>query len=499
MKKILLLIVIIMSSIALFGNWIDVERVFPSEIPTNAFGYSVSVSGDYAVIGTYNDDTNNGFGSAYIFQKVGDSWIEQEKLIPTDGATDASFGQSVSISGDFVVIGAHKDDDNGSESGSAYVFHRVGTNWVEQVKLTAFDGNEDDRFGYTVSINGDNIVVGAVHDSDIDFFSGSAYIFQRYDTLWLNIQKISASDVLPFERFGQSVSISGNYIVVGKPGDDVNGGGSGSAYIFQKVGDLWYEQTKIIPSDGTQGDAFGTSVSISESDILIGALGVGVYSPSDYRGAAYIFQRSGSIWIEQEKIIPSYSSYNSRFGHSVSISGDYAVIGAPWDDVYGNQSGSSFIFNRSGNYWTEEIKLIPSDGATLNEFGRSVSISENNVIIGSPDWYITDGFGSAYIFQNSVGIEDEQLQITNYKLRNSPNPFNPQTTISFSFNTELTENTEIQIFNVKGQLVDNLPLTLSGVEGSVTWNADKFSSGVYFYKLVNDNKTLVTKKMLLMK
>ncbi|MDP7032835.1 MAG: FG-GAP repeat protein, partial [Gemmatimonadota bacterium] len=159
------------------------------------FGFSVSISGDTAVIGAAWDDDNGSYsGSAYIFRFDGKQWIQEAKLLAADGAADDHFGFSVSISGDTAVIGAYYDDDNGTASGSAYIFHFDGTQWIQEAKLLAADGDEGDWFGSSVSISGDTAVIGARSDDDNGSYSGSAYIFHFDGTQWIQEAKLLAAD-----------------------------------------------------------------------------------------------------------------------------------------------------------------------------------------------------------------------------------------------------------------------------------------------------------------
>ncbi len=215
------------------------------------FGISVSISGDYAVVGAdYDDDNGNRSGSAYVFKRSGASWAQEAKILPSDGAKDDSFGLSVSISGDYAVVGARHDDDNGSSSGSAYAFKRTGTTWDQEAHLLASDGASSDFFGSSVSISGDYVVVGAFQNNDNGFYSGSAYVFKRNGTTWDQEAKLLPSDGAELDGFGISVSISSDYAVVGAWGNDDNGSKSGSAYVFKRNGTIWAQEAKLLPSDG---------------------------------------------------------------------------------------------------------------------------------------------------------------------------------------------------------------------------------------------------------
>ncbi|MCH8304485.1 MAG: T9SS type A sorting domain-containing protein [Candidatus Marinimicrobia bacterium] len=364
----------------------------------DAFGYSVSISGDYAVVGAFlDDDSGSSSGSAYIFKRVGESWAQEAKLLPADGAASDKFGRSVSISGDYAVVGAFFDSDNGIASGSAYVFKRTGASWAQEAKLLPSDGATSDVFGISVSISGDYAVVGASGDDDNGSASGSAYVFKRSGTSWAQETKLLPSDAAAGDFFGKSVSISGDYAVVGAQENDDNGTNSGSAYVFKRAGASWAQETKLLPSDGATIDVFGISVSISGDYAVVGA-----HRDSDngsFSGSAYVFKRTDVTWTQEAKLLPSDGAADDQFGISVSISGDYAVVGAQENDDNGSNSGSAYLFKRSDTIWTQEAKLLASDGAAADEFGRSVSISGDYAVVGA--WRDNDNgtdAGSAYLY-----------------------------------------------------------------------------------------------------
>ena len=200
-------------------------------------GGTISISADKAIVGAFLDnDKGNNSGSAYIFEKISGIWTEVAKLTASDGVADDEFGVSVSISGDNAIVGADRDDDAGTGSGSAYMFEKVSGIWTQVAKLTASDGAFGDAFGGSVSISGDKAVVGARGDDDNGIASGSAYIFQKVFGIWTEVTKLTASDGAPSDFFGQPVSISGDQAIAGSASDDnENGSLAGSAYIFEFV------------------------------------------------------------------------------------------------------------------------------------------------------------------------------------------------------------------------------------------------------------------------
>ncbi|MBI4661195.1 MAG: tandem-95 repeat protein [Verrucomicrobia bacterium] len=322
--------------------------------------------------------------------------VQQAKLLPSDGASNDSFGDSVAISGDTVIIGASWDDvGSNPDQGSAYVFTRSGTTWIQQAKLTASDGASTfffgvvltgDHFGESVSIAGDTVVVGALyHDAGGSFDQGSAYVFTRSGTTWTQQAKLTASDGLSNDRFGRSVSISGETVVIGASGDQLeNGSSQGSAYVFTRSGTTWTQQAKLAASDGAREDSFGVAVSLFGDTVVIGAVLDDVGSIVN-QGSAYVFARSGTTWTQQAKLTASDGVANGTFGSSVAISADKIVVGAPAPrpTTDNHEEGAAYVFTRSGSTWTEQRKLRASDGAFNHEFGTSVSVFADTAMVGA--------------------------------------------------------------------------------------------------------------------
>jgi hypothetical protein len=349
------------------------------------FGSSVSISGDYAIVGACGGSLH----AAYIFVRSGSGWTQQAKLTPSDGGGWDYFGCSVSISGDYAIVGSQYHRLPGKENaGAAYVFVRSGTTWTEQAKLTASDSAGGDQFGQCVSICGNDVIVSSyARDNN----KGVAWVFVRSGGTWTEQAKLTASDGTGWEMFGISASISGDYAIVGACGDDSY---KGSAYVFERSGATWTEQPKLTADDGAAGDYFGMSVSISGDSALVGANG-----DDSNMGAAYVFVRSSTDWTQQARLTAGDRANGDQFGRSVSLDGDRAIMGAFGDDDQGSDSGSTYVFERSGVTWTEQPKLIASDGDAGESFGCAVSIDGDRAIVGArTDDENGSNSGSAYIF-----------------------------------------------------------------------------------------------------
>ncbi len=348
-------------------------------------GYSVAISGDTALLGAYRDDDNGSdSGSAYVFVRNGTGWVQMAKLVADDGAAGDRFGRSVAIMDDTALVGALGDCDNGYTSGSAYVFVRNVTRWVQTAKLLANDGTDYDYFGWSVAISGDTALVGAYGDDDNGSASGSAYVFNRiHDGGWVQTAKLLANDGTDYDYFGASVSISGDTALVGAYGYDDNGSVSGSAYVFVHNGTGWVQMTKLLANDGTDYNYFGWSVAISGDTVVVGAYG------DDKRGrdsgSAYVFVRThGDGWVQMAKLLANDGKAVDMFGYSVAISGDTALVGAVHgDDENISNIGSAYLFVRNDTGWAQTSKLVPHNGTEYDYFGFNVAIGGDSVVVGA--------------------------------------------------------------------------------------------------------------------
>ena len=366
------------------------------------FGITVAVSGDTAIVGAPAKVTGTERGSAYVFVRSGGVWTKRQKLTADDGAAGDGFGSSVAISGDTIVVSAPLDDiGEKMNQGSAYVFVRSGGVWTQQQKLTADDGAASDGFGFSVGLSGETVVVGAISKSGAVRGQGAAYVFVRSGGVWTQQQLLTADDGATGDEFGYSVAVSGNTVVVGA-GIDTIGGNSdqGSAYVFVRSGTIWTQQQKLTVDDGAAGDQFGDSVAISGDTIVVGAPLDDIDDKFD-SGSAYVFVRSGAIWTKEQKLTADDGEARDTFGISVAISGDTAVIGS-YDDKIGENiiQGSAYVFDRSAVTWVKRQKLTADDGKVGDRLGSSVAISGDTVVVGADSATVGGNLlqGSAYVF-----------------------------------------------------------------------------------------------------
>ncbi|MFZ1702183.1 MAG: FG-GAP-like repeat-containing protein [Pyrinomonadaceae bacterium] len=418
------------------------------------FGISVAISADTVVVGAEEEDSNatgvNGdqnnnlagnSGAAYVFIRSGATWSQQAYLKPSNTDAGDRFGFSIAISGDTIVISASLEDSNAtgvngdqsnnsaSEAGAAYVFTRSGTTWSQQAYLKASNTAAFDRFGNSVSVSGDTVVVGAfAEDSNATGVggdqsnnsasnAGAAYVFTRSGTTWTQQAYLKASNTESGDTFGETVSVSGDTVVVGADAEDssatgVDGdqgsnssGNSGATYVFTRSGSTWSQQAYLKASNTGADDRFGTRVSVSGDTVVVVADAEDSNATSvngdqgdnsaPNSGAAYIFTRSGTTWTQQAYLKASNAEAGDGFGDSVAVSGDTVVLGVRLEDsnatgVNGDQnnnsagnSGAAYVFSRSGTTWTQQAYLKASNTGILDQFGLSVAVSGDTVVVGA--------------------------------------------------------------------------------------------------------------------
>ena len=303
---------------------------------------SVDIDGDIAVIGApFDDDFGSKSGSAYIFRYDGVNWNQETKLLPSDGASKDFFGHEVAISGNVVVIGARHESAFSSPPGAAYVFRYDGASWVEEAKLLASDGEDDDQFGSAVAIEGNTIVIGADNDDAGNWWPGSrygsAYIFNYDGANWSQGAKIigpAEDSIEGSSSFGASVGLSGSRVVIGQIGDDADGTNSGAAYIYGTDGVL---HNKIKASDVDPTGHFGSSVALIGDTLVVGA------QDDLSQGAAYLYKFDGASWVEAAKMVSADITFGDWLGKAVAISGDTVLIGASSEN---QAKGSFYVFDQ---------------------------------------------------------------------------------------------------------------------------------------------------------
>jgi len=356
------------------------------------FGRVVAVSGPLAAVGSFSGAFGTESGATYVFDCA--TGAQLVKITPSDAAADDRFGSAVAMEGTTLLVGADYDDEVAVNCGSAYVSDLTDPhNPAELRKLLAEDGAQDDRFGTSVAISGARAIVGAAFDDDLGEDSGSAYIFNV--TTGQQVHKLTAADGAADDHFGWSVGISGSIAIVGTLAY-VEGRTAGAAYLFDV--NTGAQLAKLLPADSTIDDEFGISVAMCGPSAIVGA------DKTDDRGAwsgaAYLYDASDPHNpVQISKLLPHDAAAGDRFGRAVALSGGTALIGSFADDEYGVESGAAYLFNAVTG--VELVKLLPADGEWENRFGFSVAISGDKALIGAHfDRDNGDRSGSAYLFES---------------------------------------------------------------------------------------------------
>ena len=370
------------------------------------FGLSVSISGDYAVIGAPYDDTGaSNAGKAYIYKiDSGGNWNEVDVLQASTPETSAEFGFSVDINGDYVIVGARLEDYSSTNSGTAYIFRKDGSdNWNEVDMIYSSEASLSDNFGTSVAIFGDYAAVGAPLEDSAASDAGAVYIFKNNGSdVWNEVDQLYASDAEGCDEFGFSVDIDGDYVIAGASREDSAGNSSGAAYIFKNDGsDSWAQEGLLHASIAGADDYFGTSVGISGDTAIVGARGY--YYTNVGGGFAGVYVRSSSgTWSESAILKAPVPRDGDDFGCAVAIEGDYAVVGSSFMNTSGFRDGAAYIYKASNSGgWNYFMSLEASDGEDSDNMGCSVSISGERIIAGANRADITDddNCGAVYFYQ----------------------------------------------------------------------------------------------------
>lgn len=361
------------------------------------FGFAVAIDGEWAVVGARFDGTAaSQAGAAYVLRRSADGWTQVAQLLASDASATDEFGYSVAIRGDRILVGARRDDPRALNSGSAYVFRREINGWVQEAKLVPSDGQSGDEFGASVAIGDGWLVVGAPLDDDTGSNSGSVYFFRYDGSAWVQAAKFSPG--VAADDVGRSMAMRGNRAVVGAPGDDQGGSGAGAAYVFRRDGATWTQEAKLVASDNPFGDQLGIAVAIDEGVILAGANRDDVNGRSN-TGAAVVFRLTGGSWVQEARLIASDGMLSDFLGSAVALEGDTALVAAPFDDDNAVNSGTVYVFRRENGVWSERERLRAHDPAAEDRLGSSVALSNGLALLGAPlDDDAGTSSGSLYAF-----------------------------------------------------------------------------------------------------
>jgi hypothetical protein len=371
----------------------------------DSFGSSVAILGNVAMVSAPNAGVSATGGDepgiVYFFERINGNWAETESFTSRTPSPFGTYGSSVAIGSEFSLAGWEEASTTaGTTSGAVDVFANGNGTWVRAETIDAGDTGSGDRFGYSVDIEDNTAVIGAATDiTAAGLNAGSIYVFTRSGAAWTRQAILNAPDAEEEDCFGSAVAVFNDTLVVGAPGDDVFSfynflePENGSAYVFNRTGSVWTLEDKLIPDASDIRDAFGSSVDIGQGRVVIGAPGRG-----NYHGSAYVFERGGiSTWSQRAILEANPRNALAHFGTSVSLDQDTILVGAPGS---GSRSGQAHVFSLEGSTWKSEAVLEAGD----MRFGASVSLSGNLALVGAPGVEAGDaplpsgGGGGAYVF-----------------------------------------------------------------------------------------------------
>lgn len=367
------------------GAYAQQKLLSPDGHEADQFGFAVGLEGDRLVVSAnLDDDRGMNTGTLFAFARHGSAWEAEGKLPPT--TTVFSFerlGTSLDVSGAFVVAGAPEGDKRGTDSGSLLVFKREETGWQREAELFASDSGDQHQLGLSCAIDGDYIIGGT--------FVNAAYIYKREVEGWVETDKLTHPDGNTLDRFGWSVDISGDYAAVASLRTD-------HVFVYKREGEQWVEQVRLSPPDGAGGIFFGRSLSLDGDFLMVGAHLDRTLGES--AGAVYIYRREGDEWLLDAKLTASDGAAFDRFGTSIAISGDFAIVGAVGSEGAVENTGGAYVYRREDGHWVERAKLIPADGERGEAFGTSVAISDGGyAVVGVPyDDELGFNSGSVYVY-----------------------------------------------------------------------------------------------------
>jgi hypothetical protein len=365
-------------------------------------GRAVANTGSTAFVGApYDDVQGTDAGSVNVYRRSGLNWPETQVLIGSQSSVGDLFGSSLAVFETSLAVGSPYEDGSIGDMGGVYLFQFNGTTWLETQLFTAPDGALGDLFGTAIDLNATTLVVGAPQDDDNGSNSGSVYVYTLDSSFgWILQDKLVHSLGSAGDRFGTSVALdpTGDYLVVGSPSDDVLGNGSGSTVVFGRTSSGWIELSTQQPTGGAAGDAFGTSVAFGSGFFVAGAPGHDA-SGSD-SGAGFVFHQVLGAWVQEAALTARDATGGENLGFSVAASGGSCVLGAYADGHYGVTHGATYEYQELGGAWTFMAKLVPADGQAGDSFGYAVSMADENVLVGAEqDDDSGVNAGSAFIFR----------------------------------------------------------------------------------------------------
>jgi FG-GAP repeat len=371
----------------------------------DAFGTSVAIAGDTIAVGASGDNQER--GAAYIYARSLGQWAQSAKLIANDADFGDQFGAAIALDGDTLLVGSPFEDSLGlGDNGAAYTFTRAAGTWSFQAKLTATGAREFDDFGFVVALSNNTALIGAPGNA-----AGAAFVFTRSGSVWSQQARLIQLNAIAQNCFGSAVALAGDTAIVGDP---CNYSGTlfdvGATFVFQRSGVSWSQQARLAATDGAQSDKLGTSVAISGEIVLAGALNDATAAGSG-AGSVQAFVRTASAWGNQAQLVLGDPARIDRFGYTVAISGDTALVSAPYAGPIDSNIGEVHVFVRSGTSWQWQAKIRPPDLAVNDYFGMRIAIDGDSALIAADTDLPLLNVGAVYVYVRSAGVWTQQAKL----------------------------------------------------------------------------------------
>ena len=366
----------------------EATNQFIGDGSNDLFGSAVALSKNVAVVGASSDNS----ASLYRYNDSGLWWSREIVLKASDGGGVDYFGGAVAVDGDVAVVGAQTADGNVADAGAAYVYRYDGSNWNQEAKLIASNGDTSyDGFGGAVAVSGNTIAVGGPHNHGSVAHGGAVYIYKWDGTTWNEIQILILADNATYGYFGDAVAMNGNYLAVGAIDDNW---ASGAAYIYRDNGVQWDLQATLTPSDGRVS---GNDIALEGDLVVVGA----TVSSEAEAGSSIVYRRNGAVWSEEAILTAGDGRINHQFGSAVAVTGNMVVVGSPYsfNDGETENGDSAYLYRWDGINWTEEIQLTSADDGGADSFGSAVAADGNRAVVGAllDDDFATEA-GSVFWF-----------------------------------------------------------------------------------------------------
>jgi hypothetical protein len=355
------------------------------------FGQAVSIDGSWAVVGAPGDDENGPeSGAAFLYKLINGQWQEMQKIMAADGENGDLFGHAVSLSGNTAVIGAVFDDDLGQDAGAAYVYNFDGIDWQQTDKLTADIGAPLDFFGVAISQSAGRILIGANHHDAVANSGGSAFVFEQHAGMWTQTARLNAADTGTGDQFGFALSLSGNQALIGAHRHQLAGVEAGAAYVFELKEGAWFESAKLTDPLGQHGDRFGIAVSMDQNQVLIGASG-----QQQRQGGALLFEADAFSWNLTARLLADDGAAWDGFGLTVSLLNQVALVGAPYAQA--GDTGAVYQFKQQSTGWPLHKRHIPAQSGEYL-YGISLGQSADYFMVGATGMDASQtGSGAVYL------------------------------------------------------------------------------------------------------